>query len=354
VYLEAMPFRYGWAAVMKGGKDKTKPYAYVSLQRNDVKGIDGLGDFTLATTFNEEGIALVKSYGKYAFINKNFVKIQRKAEKSDMNSLRSYDNSYTEGDKNWIPRNTIPKPDSNIEICEEGGLLGYTKGGVVVLPHQFSEAQPFCQGCAIVAKDGKYGVIELVEGQFSASWPKELRVYPDGKCNKMQFSLEVPSLLERDKLGLEFDKGDGNYQKNTLLNHEFQPCFLKGANYCTLRGKVTYDGLVLWEEAEDVKVETITISISAPVTVTDIADENDYQTVKATITNTSDVDVVVEAVLKVAGQEVPFKGLLKPNQPKPLLKKIKVTETKSVSASVSVKADGHNCGSKSSTVSLKI
>jgi hypothetical protein len=61
----------------------------------------------------------------------------------------------------------------------------------------------------------------------------------------------------------------------------------------------------------------------------------------------------VSATLNVAGKTTPFNGELKPNQSKALMVTVKVDNDKSVSATVSVKVDNHNCGSKSSTVSLK-
>jgi hypothetical protein len=84
-----------------------------------------------------------------------------------------------------------------------------------------------------------------------------------------------------------------------------------------------------------------------------IADENDNQTVKATITNTSNVSISVSAKLNVAGQSVPFKGKLGPKQSKTMLANVKVVENKDVQAVVSVQADGHDCGSKTATVLLK-
>lgn len=354
-YEQARPFKQGWASVEKAKKE----VYYINPQgkTRNPEGFHG-GKLTKGSNFNENGEAVVANYQDYAVIGTN-MQVKRKIEYTSDLPVRSCDYAYSKDAEDGCRETGILDlaEDGRIEAYSNNGAYGYrwkNSGEEGRLPAQFSEARPFIDGRAIVVKSGKYGVIELVEGRFSASWPEELRVYPDGKCSRIQFSLEVPSLLEREKLDLEFDEGSGNYQKNIPLHYEFQPSVYEGAKKCALKGKVTYDGLVLWEGAEDVTVHVITIGISGPVTTTEYADENDNQTVKTTITNTSEVDVLVEATLKVDGQSVPFKGTLKPNQSKSLTKTLKVTESKTVSASVTVKVDGHDCGSKTSHVSLKI
>lgn len=354
-YESVRPFKQGWASVEVGKKN----VYYINLQgkTRNPEGFHG-GKLTKGSSFNENGEAVVANYQDYAVIGTN-MQVKRKIEYTSELPVRSCDYAYSKDAENGCREKSILELDENgeIEAYSKNGAYGYQwKNGEERdrLPAQFSEAQPFIGERAIVAKNRRYGVIELVEGKFSASWPKELRVYPDGKYGRIQFSMGVPSSFESDKVELEFDRGNGNYQKNIPFEYDFQPDLHKGARKCALRGKVTYDGLVLWEGMEDVKVEAVTINISAPATTTEVADENDNQTVKTTITNTSNVDVMVEATLKVAGQTAPFKGTLKPKQSKALSVTIKVTETQSVSAAVSVKADGHDCGSKASTVSLKI
>lgn len=354
-YEQARPFKQGYASVEVG--KKSVYYINPQGKTRNPEGFHG-GNLTKGSSFNGSGEAVVANYQDYAVIGTN-MQVRRKIAYTPDFPVRSCDYAYSEGDEDGCVElgDFDEEEDNRIERYSENGAFGYRwKNGNEgdKLPAQFSEALPFYDGRAIVSKNGKYGVLSLVEGKFSASWPDELRVYPDGKCSNLQFALEVPSLLESDQIDLEFDEGNGSYKKNNPLEYDFLPRFRDGAKECTLRAKVMYDELLLWEAAYDLGIDYITIDVKNPAVTTEFADESDNQTVKTTITNTSNVEVVVEATLKVDGQSVPFKGTLKPKQSKPLTKTVKVTETKNVSATVTVKVDGHDCGSKTSTVSLKI
>ncbi len=352
-YVEARPFMQGWASV----EPEKKKVLYVNTKgmSKNPEGFHG-GKLTKGSSFNENGEAIVANYQDYAVIGTNMQVIKKGVQASDW-TVRSCDYAYDMEDGCRETGIMEMDEDDRLEVYSEHGAYGYQwKNGSdeAKLPAQFSKAFPFSDGRAIVAKAGKFGVVELVEGAFAAHWPKELRVYPDGQCSQLQFSLEVPASLNRNQVELEFDEGNGSYKKDIPFDYGFQPAFMTGASVCTLKGKASYDGLLLWEGSKDVKVNPIAIDIKSPAVTTEFADENDNQTVKTVITNTSDVDVLVEASLKVVGQTVPFKGTLKPKQSKALTLTVKVTESKKVSASVAVKADGHVCGSKTSEVSLKL
>ena len=354
-YFEARPFKQGWASVEK----KKKEAWYINPQGKEMRpdSFHG-GKLTKGSSFNENDEAVVANYQDYAIIGTK-MQVKRKIKYTPELPVRLCDYAYSEeagGDCRETSAFKLEK-DNRVESYLMNGAYGYQwkdSGEKEGLPAQFSEAQPFYNGRAIVVKNGKWGVLELLDGQFVANWPKELRVYPDGKSNLLRFSLEVPSSLDSDQVNLEFDEGDGNYEKTMQLNHEFRPKYSRSSNYCTLKGRVSYDGLLLWEGSEDIKANRITIDIKRPVVTTEFADENDEQIVRAVVTNTSNVSVSVDATLKAAGLMAPFKGTLKPKQSKELIIKVKVTESKQVPASVSVKVDGHDCGSETSQVSLKI
>lgn len=353
-YEDARPFKQGWASVEM---EKKKVY-YINPQgkTRNPESFHG-GKLTKGSSFNENGEAVVANYQDYAVIGTN-MQVKRKIDYTSELPVRSCDYAYSKDAVECLKEpNNVKVADKSVEAYSQNGVYGYqwkNGGDESKLPAQFGEAQPFYEGRAIVSKNGKYGVLQLLEGEFVANWPSELRVYPDGKSNQLRFSLEVPSSLDSDQVNLEFDEGDGNYQKNTQLNHEFRPAYSRGLDYCTLKGRVSYDGLVLWEGSEDVKINRITVDIKRPAVTAEFADENDMQTVRAIITNTSKVSASVDATLKVAGHTVPFKGTLKPKQSQTLTIQVKVTESKQEPASVSVTVDGRYNESQTSQVSLKI
>ena len=353
-FVEAHPFMQGWASVEK----KAKEVWYITPQGKEMRpdGFHG-GKLTKGSSFNENGEAVVANYQDYAVIKTNMQVKKKIAYTSDL-PVRPCDYAYSEDAKECEESTGYAwEEDMRIEVYSDNGSYGYrlkNENDRIVLPAQFGEAKPFYSQHAIVKKDGKCGVLELLEGNVVANWPKEsFRVYPDGKCNRLHFELEVPSSLESGKIELGLDEGNGTYKKNVPLMYDLEPDSYRGTNQCLIRGKAVYDGLLLWEDSKKYEVNEITIDIKTPFATSKYADENSNQTVKTVVTNTSDVDVMVDATLNVSGQTTHFRQTLKPKQSKPMTITVKVTEDKDVQAVVSVKSDGHNCGSKTTVLSLK-
>ena len=362
-YLEAMPVHKGWALVVEEGKDKIKPRRYKRSDDWAGKGMSMLKSgesFVWATSFNTNGYALTRiKGGKYVVIDASFNEI----EKGNKDEVNKFDYSYKPVGSQEVnpPTNDQPIKNNDYSIYDEGGRKGYKTSGDEFAPAQFSAVEDFYAGRAIVSMGNGFGIIELLDGKFVPNWPEErVRVYEyDNTVEPLQFTLTAPASLENSKL--EFDKGDGRYVDCNDLRCNFkvadQVIGRKSPN-CTLQAKATFTengfpDLLLWEGSQTVDIEYISIGLSSPITTSVYADENDNQTVKAVVTNTSSIPVKVSATLNVAGKTTPFNGELKPDQSKTLMVTVKVDNDKSVTATVSAKVDNHNCGSKSSTVSLK-
>lgn len=374
-YVEALPVRHGWAAVTENGKDaKTLPRRYKRSDDWSAKGMPALvsgESFVWVTSFNADGYALAKvKGGKYIVFDTKFT-----AKKNNVNGnkdenkkqlVNAYDYSYKpEGSDKPVPPpvNGTPTRNGDYSTYEKGGKRGFQTSNGNVVPAQFDEAQDFYANRAIVSMGGNYGIIELLGGKFEPNWSAEkIRVYEyANEVESLQFMLTAPASLDNSKLKLEFDKGDGHYVDCNGLRCNFKVAdqvIGRKSQECTLHAKATYidngfPDLLLWEDSQTVSIEYISVSLSSPVVTSEYADENDNQTVKATVTNTSTVPVKVSATLNVAGRSIPFNGVLGPNQSQTLKVTIKVDNDKQVQATVSAKVDNHNCGSKSGYVSLK-
>ena len=372
-YLETMPVHKGWALVVEDGKDKVKPRRYKRTDDWSGNGMTMLASgesFVWATTFNEEGHALGKlKGGKYVVFDTKFVKkesdVNGNKDENKRQLVNLYDYSYKpSGSKEVEPTpNVRPAKDNHYSIYDEGGRKGYKTTEKEFVPAQFSAAEDFYAGRAIVSMGNGYGIIELHDGKFVPNWSAErIRVYEyDNTIEPLQFTLTAPASLESNKVKLELDKGDGRYVDCNGLRCDFKVAdqlIGRKSQECTLHAKATYidngfPDLLLWDDSQTVSIDYISVSLSSPVVTSEYADENDNQTVKAVVTNTSDVAVRVSATLNVAGRSIPFNGVLGPNQSQTLKVTIKVDNDKQVQATVSAKIDNHNCGSKSAYVSLK-
>ncbi|MBR1514441.1 MAG: WG repeat-containing protein [Bacteroidales bacterium] len=367
-YIEAMPVRQGWALVTENGKDKVKPRRYKKSDNWSASGMSSLKSgeaFVWATSFNTDGRALARiKGGKYVVIDVNFNVIERdvKGNKEDVNSI---DYSYKPIGSEELSAHLNDQPGKDgIGAFEGDGGFGYKNAeGEVLVPCQFDEANDFCSGRAVVALGDKYGIVELLKGKLDANWSADrIRVYEyTNEVDPLQITLITPASLASGNIKLELDKGDGRYVDCDALSCDFtvaNQVINRKSPKCELKAKVTYSDngfpdLLLWEESHGISIDYVSIGLSNPVTTSEYADENDCQTVKASVTNTSDVPVKASITLNVAGKPKSNTVELKPNQTCSLSMLVHVTEDKNVNATISVKVDGHNCGSKSSTVSLK-
>lgn len=366
-YEKARPFRQGRASV----EPAKKQVLYINTQgkTNNPDSFHG-GKLTKGSSFNGNGEAVVANYQDYAVINTKML-VVKKIKYTPELPVCQEDYSYYDGPDVCDSSETgfmdstedYTQEDNRCESFSERGAYGfrYKLGDEVIeIPEQFSKDFGFMNERAIVSLEGKVGIIKLLKGRFEPNWPTEnVRVYEDG-AGQAQFSLSVPASLQSDNVKLSFDKGDNRYTECDGLNVDFQipnQIVDRKAKSCTLRAKATYTdngpALLLWEGTEELGIDYISIGLSNPAATSEYADENDNQTVKAVVTNNSDIAIIVSATLTVGGKTVPFKGEIKPNQSKTLTATVKVDEDKQVKASVTATVDGHNCGSKSSTVSLK-
>lgn len=361
-YLEAKPYRQGWAAVKKEGKDRTKPCAYISLDKKEQQGHEKIGKFTYTTSFNEEGYAMVGSHGSYGILNSDF-KWKEKCEKPKQKDLfvNAYDGSYKTADAVGIerPLNVLPDEDQNVNLFSREGRWGYQTEKKMVVPVQFISAKPFAAGYAVVAdENGKYGVIHLLQGEVkSLLSPDEIRVYSGKQCKEITCEVQAPDAIGTSHLRLKIDNGDGMFHEAELQQgkYSFKPYLNGKSRQVTVRTEVySDDGLLLLKDDDEVTLTYINVSVSSPQSMT-YADEYDQQSVWFTVTNNSKVSVKVNWTLNVSGRGN-FSGTetIAAGTEKKISKKVKVEkEVENVQATATVKVDGYSCGNSSSTVTLR-
>ena len=179
----------------------------------------------------------------------------------------------------------------------------------------------------------------------------------------MGFEVQVPGSLDRERLHLKFDKGDGKLEEANL-KMDFKPIFENGAMTCTLKAQLlSDDGLLLWKDEKSIDIAYVRISISSPETVSVYAKENGVQQIKACITNDSDFEVEVLPFFELTfGRKTKNKPYAKtandpikllPGEKREVFVGVKVAENEDINAKISVSVDGFDCGNATSQVSLK-
>lgn len=363
-YTNARPFRKGFASVNR----KNSEVFYIN-HRGKTKNPIGFygGKIDKGSSFNDSGEAIVRHEKECAIIDSE-MQVLRKRPYEGVFPIRTYDYAYSEDYVNPTPNiNDKPASDDRYSTFKGVNGIGYCdERGTVVVPPQFSDAGPVCDGRAIVSVGGKYGVLQIIEGNFISICSADdddnkLIVYPGMKFKEIEYDLHVPKSVDKEGLKILLDKGDGNMEE-TMLPAKFQPVL--GNDMCVFSTKIqSADGLLLWEEKKELEVVFIRLTVSNPVVVTPYAMENGIQQIKATITNHSDVEVVVSPVFSVTLDRSKKNSIqsgttlstcrLVPGQKKELIISVKVKENELVNAKITVAVDGFDCGGSSSKVQLK-
>ena len=367
-YDKARPFRKGLASVQFDvGKNESRGYYINPLgkTKNPLGFHDGKID--KGSSFNDEGEAVVKNGRDCAIINRD-MEVVRNRTYDGVFPIRTYDYAYSEDYAN--PPSIVrykPVPDKRYLVFKNSSGYGYQSAeNEIVVPAQFSDAEMMCNGRAVASIDGKYGVLELVDGSFaSVCSPSEekLIVYPKMNCNNLRYEVLIPDCFNQDNVRVRFDKGDGKMDEADLAM-EFKPSIEKGDSVYTMRAQLwSDDGLLLWEDEKSLDIDYVRIGISSPETVSVYAGEDDVQRIKAIVTNNSEVDVTVwpsfnlsfgsKSKNKIQSKTVEEPIKLKPGEKRELIVSVNVSENETIKAMVTVSVDGFECGSVSSQVLLK-
>lgn len=264
-FREARPYRKGWASV--------------SLKEGEAHYIDPYGNtlpinvtVTDATSFNEQGEALIGNYQKLLIINTSGEIVRKYTMPSGQIEppVRPYDYVY---DEDWmhfeLQHNKQPYPDSRYQWKSE---------------------------------NGRWGVMVTHEGDFSATLtPDALTLVPGQAAPELTYTLILPSGFGED-YSLYFDNGDGVERLVTPMGNRytFTPTIGRNVKSVTIRSHLMSDGMLQWQDEKIVplQVKETRIEVGQPYCTSQYADANDYQRVRAVVTNQSEFPVEVSTAIE--------------------------------------------------------
>ena len=365
-YRIARPFIKGWASVEPAKRQKQT--IYIDHQRQTLKISDfHNGKVVMGSSFNSSGEALVAYYDNdNAVINTNGKVIRKYNRIEHVTPIRPYDFAFDESGKKRIPVFS-PEISFNTELSpfSSGQLMGYKKANIIVVPPQFSQAERFANGCAIICQNDKFGIVKLAEGTFSGAFEGEDLLVTEGKqAPTYTYTLVVPESLNPDALEVMFDIGDGQMQTVNLKNnrYEFTPFVDENANVCVMRTQVLSDGLLLWTDSLEKSVMNVSLDISLPIALSERANEQDELRIQSVITNNSDLPIIVSGFFYANfakdsknkfGQKKTFWHKIAPNSKQEVFADLIVVEEEAAKVFVSVKVNQKPFGAKSAMIQLK-
>jgi hypothetical protein len=159
------------------------------------------------------------------------------------------------------------------------------------------------------------------EGDFSASLvPDALTLVPGQAAPEMTYTINLPRGFGMD-YSLFFDNGDGVERLVTPIGNKytFTPTIGRNAKSVTIRSRLMSDGMLQWQDEKTVplQMKETRIEVGQPYCTSQYADANDYQRVKAIVTNQSEFPVEVSTIIEAelsSGSENRVVSKSAPNQ----------------------------------------
>ena len=361
-FREARPFRKGWASVSEkeGEAHYIDPYGY-TLHSNI--------RLTDATSFNDNGEALVGNYQKLMIINTDGEVVRNYKMKTGQTDfpVRPFDYVFDENPASFAVRhNAKQQPDARYSTFEESGKQGIKKSGSIVVLAQFDELKGLAHDRAIVRNGRQWGIVVLSNDDCSVSFePEEIVVISRSRLPECICNVTAPRGL--DNLSLLLDSGDGSERLVTLEGNQyrFTPELPVNADRLVLRAKVMSDGLLQWQGTTTLPVRRakVELNIGKPYLTSAYANQYDEQKVKAVVTNNSSfaVEIIVKmrAELKQGSKnkeltsEAPRPILLAPGESLNCTTGFKVYEQERVRVTVTVEGEGKIYGSSEAYLDLE-
>lgn len=289
-YDKARPFIKGWASVVTVSRKK-ETACYIDRFGNPLRISFHDGLLEQASSFNENGEALVGYGSELAVINTEGAVTRPNYKLKTNNPTRDYDFAFCEDCKKIIPaKNDRPTYSSEVFPFEVNKLFGYKNANDTIVKPQFPYAGQFADNCAIVAFANKYGVVTLVDDSFSSSVSSTEIVFQGDEPSSLTYSFTIPASFEPNQLTIKFNNGDGEMKPlgTGEYTHVFVPKMEKTEKSCTIKAQISTEGLILWEEERTLAVKgrsSSTLEVSRPRRVGQKADYNDELKISAYVEN---------------------------------------------------------------------
>lgn len=308
-YSVVYPFSEGWAAVSKknlignvtslikkssGGGGKV---IYINESGDPLVLQSEIGDIYSGTTF-KNGEALVTNKENKQFIINPVGAIVR----VDNNIPLIFDEKYclvSEEEQKKAAEPVQVRYDGPT-VYTENDLYGYRQGATIVLPAQFSEAMPFSGGYAIAGKDGKKGMLKLIDGAFSGKQAKGSLPSSDPDMEAIDYIVNVPADWRANALKLTCVNADK--KDNIVSSLPGDGSETRTFSFLLPKGKkfeevlLEDNDLVLWKSGmnKSIASPSVPITVTIPSASKANAKDNAFITIRLNNKNPEAMDVTVK------------------------------------------------------------
>lgn len=361
-YSNPHPFSNGLAAVSKGkgifskmanavgaadlmGKDKV---FYINTIGGELKLAKEIGDVYFGSTFKNGEALVINKDKQYCFISPSgqLLRIEPSV------TLR-FDDRYALTDLDGLTEKPAVRKTMGPDVFSDGKNMGYRKGSSVIVPPQFSDAEPFDNRHAIATRLGSTGVLELINGNVNVTMkkgslpptssdvePVDIEVVMPKEYSGSEISVEVADKEGKTLSSItDADDGTGKHVVSLMLP--------KGQR--TVR--VIADNLEVWnswmrrsaEATSSAEAESDDVKFSFSSTKAK-ANAKDAAAVSVTITNNT--SSTLSGAVRMTGAAPSVKKITIPAGGKKTISAYFSKVTKKEVRTVTVSVDGHSASRK--------
>lgn len=184
------------------GKDKV---FYINALGGELKLPKEIGDIYFGSTFKDGEALVLNKQRQYCIISPRgqLLRIEPSV------TLR-FDERYALTDIDETNARATPRRTEGPDVFSEGKLLGYRHGSRIIIPAQFTVAEPFDRGQAIASRLGGSGVLALVDGNVSVSMKKGSLAPTSSDVESVDLEVVLPKGLSGEEIQVEVADKDNN------------------------------------------------------------------------------------------------------------------------------------------------
>lgn len=321
---EVHPFCEGWASVKSGHYASYIGHEYDTDRRRNILPINvNYGEVTFASSFRN-GTAVVAKGNTKATIDKSGNKISNYSNELYVNPSDYTITTSRNPQQISISDYHGAREDSSVDVYFENSRYGYrsSRNDIITYP-AFATAEPFSiTGYACASIDGKYGLLQLIDGEISSFVAKsgetlpltsKLKASRGGQVPGCDYLISLPNPFDPTQTECFLDNGNGDLQSLVAERNNsgyfripFNLHAPNKAKTVNINAVIKHQGITMHKFSQTIEIEYPRIQIvrvSAPYLATATADTNGRQTVVATVYNDSDDPVSVTGTISLKGTE---------------------------------------------------
>lgn len=184
------------------GKDKV---FYINALGGEMKLPKEIGDIYFGSTFKDGEALVLNKQRQYCIINP-----QGRLLRIEPSVTLRFDERHALTDIDESAPKVAARRTDGPDVFSDGRLTGYRRGSRVIVPAQFTAAEPFDRGQAIASRFGGTGVLALVNGNVGVTMKKGSLAPTGSDVESIDLEVVLPKDFAGEEIQVEVADKDNN------------------------------------------------------------------------------------------------------------------------------------------------